>query len=225
MSPNKLISKPIAASAPRSLAECVRTVEIWPKAHDGDGAVRVVRVLKDLAGAGNYWPVVFRRTEWCLRPSFVNTLADEALDTVDPAYGRQHLTRSNAQTVLDDVIAALRNAPGSRKRPSFRVIELLRTIEVGPYDCAGEAPWHFIVNIYKDLDKPKVFFPVVFRREVYRMTRRHAKATTNEQVDIFVRDFEPERFKRTSARAAEAAILQHIRAKFEPAYRRRSRSP
>ena len=224
MSPNKLTPNPIDVNARPSLAECVRTVEIWRKARADQGVMLVVRVLKDLVQTGNYWPVVFRRTEWRLRPSFVNTLADEALDTVDPAYGRRHFTRANAQTVLDDVVAALRNAAGNRQRPSFRIVELLRTIEVGPYDCAGEAPWHFIVNTYKDLDKPRVFLPVVFRREVYRMMRRRAKATTNEQVDILVRDFEPERFRRTSARAAEAAILHHIRTKFEPGYRRRSRS-
>ena len=99
----------------------------------------------------------------------------------------------------------------------------MRTVELGPYECPGEAPWYFIVKIYKDLEKRTTFFPIVFRREFYRMKPRLAKKLSNVQVDIVVHDFNDERFVRASEREALSRIVRHLRGKFEPGVRGRRR--
>jgi hypothetical protein len=198
-------------------AELVRVVECQTTREsrwDSDFAINIYRDWE----RNIFFPVVFRRTLCRVRPSFVNTTAQEEIDLVDPAFGAARFARATVREVLDAVMKKLR---GSGKR--LRLIELVRTVELGPYDCPGEAPWYFIVKIYKELGKRKIFFPIVFRREFYRMRPVAARKLANEQVDIVLHDFDDERFVCASERAALARVVRHVRGKFEPAARRGGR--
>lgn len=208
------------------IVELVRVVEFGASYSSRQHNQAVVNIYRDLAKPKTFFPVVFRRALCRVRPSFVNTFAQEELDLVDPTFKASRFTRASEREVLDGVMKAVRGSIKPRngragERP--RWIELVRTVELGPYDCPGEAPWYFIVKIYKDLKKRSTFFPIVFRREFYRMKSRLAKKLSDEQVDIVVHDFDNARFVCASERAALTRIVRHLRGKFEPGVRERGR--
>jgi len=105
---------------------------------------------------------------------------------------------------------------GARGAKAVPAAELVQTVEIGPFACPGETPWYFSVRIHKDLMRARRFFPVVFRREFYRMKASFAKVATDEQLEIVDSSFEPEQFARTSAAAVRVAIVRYIRDVFEP---------
>lgn len=176
-----------------------------------------VRICCD-APARNFYAVVFRRIYCRVKPAFVKTVADEEIEVVDPSFEAKRFVDVSARRVLDDVVVALH---GARRAKAVRLAELVQTVEIGPFECPGEAPWYFSVRIYKDLARARRFYPVVYRREFYRMTASVAKAAADEQVDVVDSSFEAERFVRTSAAAARLAIVRHIRDSFQPSERRR----
>ena len=209
---------------PRAV-ELVKVVEFGAPCFGQQSSEVVVNIYNDQEGKF-FFPVVFRREVCRVRPSFVNTSAQEEIDLVDPAFKAARLTRASEREVFNSVMKVVRGSFKSRfgrKGERRRWIELVRTVELGPYDCPGEAPWHFIVKIYKDVEKRATFFPVVFRREFYRMKSRLAKKLSNEQVDIVVHDFDDERFVCASERAALTRIVRHLRGKFAPGVRGRGR--
>jgi hypothetical protein len=175
----------------------------------------VVRIYRDVTRRACF-PVVFRRTHCRVRPVFVKTEADEEIEVVDPSFAAERFVHASAGNVINKVVAALRGA-----KTSVRVAELVQTVEIGPFECPGEAPWYFSVRIYKDLGRARRFYPVVFRREFYAMTAAFAKTVVVEQVDVVESSFELDQFVRTSAAAARLAIVRHIRGSFEPGVRRR----
>jgi hypothetical protein len=193
------------------MMDLVKTLAITAGAREGV----VVRIYRD-AARGAFFPVVFRRTYCRVGPAFVKTVADEEIEIVDPSFAAQRFVHASARRVLDEVVAALRGA-----KTSFGLAELVQAVEIGPFECPGEAPWYFSVRIYKDLGRARRFYPVVYRREFYRMTASFAKTAADEQVDVVDSSFEAEAFVRTSATSARVAILRHIRGLFDPGVRPR----
>ena len=195
------------------MMDLVKTLAITAGAQEGV----VVRIYRDAARRA-FFPVVFRRTYCRVVPAFVKTVAYEEIEVVDPSFEAKRFVGLSARRVLDDVVVALH---GARHAKAVRLAELVQTVEIGPFECPGEAPWYFSVRIYKDLARSRRFYPVVYRREFYRMTASVAKAAADEQVDVVDSSFEAERFVRTSAAAARLAIVRHIRDSFQPSERRR----
>lgn len=179
-------------------------------AADGQEGI-VVRIYHDTARR-TFIPVVLRRMHCRVRPAFVNTVADEEIEVVDPSFAVERFAGATVRRVTDEVLAAL----GARDAKAAPVAELVQTIEIGPFDCPGETPWYFSARIHKDLTRARRFFPVVFRREFYRIKTSSAKVATDQQVEIVDSSFEPEQFARTSAATVRVAIVRHIRDVFEP---------
>ena len=96
-----------------------------------------------------------------------------------------------------------------------RRIELVRTVERGPYECPGEAPWFFVVKIYKDLEKKKTFFPIVFRRGLFRITPGFANGPGDRQLDVIEPRFAPEDFTRANEAAALKCVSRKVRDTFD----------
>jgi len=196
------------------MMDLVKTLAVTTSAQEGV----VVRIYRDVTRRA-FFPVVFRRTYCRVRPAFVKTVADEEIEVVDPSFAAGRFVCASARRMLDQVVTVLRDARGAKS--ALRLAELVQTVEVGPFECPGEAPWYFSVRIYKDLARARRFYPVVYRREFYRMTASVARAAADEQVDVVDSSFEAERFVRTSAAAARLAIVRHIRDSFQPSERRR----
>lgn len=189
------------------MMELVKTLTV---AADGQEGI-VLRIYRDTARRA-FVPVVLRRMHCRVRPAFVNTVADEEIEVVDPSFAAEQFVGATARRVTDEVLAAL----GARDAKAAPMAELVQTVEIGPFDCPGETPWYFSVRIHKDLVRARRFFPVVFRREFYRMKVSVAKVARHEQVEIVDSSFEPAQFARASAAASRVAIVRHIRDVFEP---------
>ena len=101
-----------------------------------------------------------------------------------------------------------------------RVLELLRTVELGPYEIANAAPMHFVVKIYKHVEKPRTFLPIVFRRDIYRLKPSFATGVADETVEVTDDNYLSENFVRASAAAALKAIVEKIRTDYEPDFRK-----
>lgn len=177
-----------------------------------------VDIFRDLARPRRFFPVVFQRTYCHVRPALVHTFADERIDVVDQSYRSDDLARSSQNAVLRDVVHRVRASHArsrSHSRLHVRAAVLVQTLGIGPYDCPGESPWYFTVEIYKSATRERAFYPVVFRREVYRMQNARAMRAGFEQLDIVESTYESDRFARSSKRAAASAILTTIRGSFE----------
>jgi hypothetical protein len=145
--------------------------------------------------------------------------------TLSIRHMRAIVTGARASAVLDAVVkdlrASFKSARGDVRRRA-RLIELVRTVAIGPYECPGEAPWFFTIKVYKDLAKRSSFFPIVFRRDIYRMTATGARKPVDAQLDIVDHTYATDRFTRPSARGALDAIVRHIRGSFEKGARKRA---
>ena len=110
---------------------------------------------------------------------------------------------------LTDVERAALPATGGWKRR--RLIELVKTVEIGPVAVAADRKVVFVVNVYKDLERKKRFFPIVSRRDSYRITPAFVNKPAAKQVDVIESRFRPEDFVHASKAAAMASIVREIR--------------
>jgi hypothetical protein len=206
----------LAAVTQAGRAGLRKTVELMTPDSECDA---VVNIYKSFDRPKTFFPVVFRREYFCVRPACLVFIADESIDAVDARFARARFAASSEREVLKRVMRKLTTGKRTYRAPLHapHLIELRRTLELGPYDCADGAPWYFIVNIYKDLKRRNRFFPIVFRRDPYLLKRRFNGKIADVEIDAVDSTYESEVYARPSEAAALNAILAKIRGDFEPA--------
>ncbi len=108
-------------------------------------------------------------------------------------------------------------APASWDRP--RLLEVVRTVDVGPFAVGREPRVVFVVKICKDLERAKRFMPIVYRRASYLITPSFGGKAAQRQIEVVDPAFGPDAFVRGSA----AAALKDVVAAIERAHGRAGR--
>lgn len=201
--------------AMRAGCELVKTIEIGDSGQHGGRSFDVVlRVYRDLA-RGDFFARVSRRK--LLRVlSSMRRVADEEIEIVDRSFARDALRAMTAKRVTQSAMQVLRHvkaAKGRHRRST--AAELVRTVELGPYDVPGETPMLFVVKVYKRLDKQRTFFPIVFRRDSYLLKPSFRAKAKVEEVEVVDFNYDAESFERKSAAASLAASVGAIRKAYE----------
>jgi hypothetical protein len=103
---------------PFRILELKRTVELGHTFGPDNMAVHrfVVRIYKDLNAARTYVPKVFRRNFFRVKPSFVNTVADEVIEVEDESYAPDRFARPTEAQALKAVTDKIRSDYG----PTFQ---------------------------------------------------------------------------------------------------------
>jgi hypothetical protein len=107
---------------------------------------------------------------------------------------------------------------GGRK---FRILELKRTLDLGYHAGRTDiAVSRFVIRIYKDMEAPRRYLPVVFQRGRFRLKPSFVKTMADEDIEIEDRTYNPELFARPTESQAVKAILDRITADFGPTFQR-----
>jgi hypothetical protein len=110
--------------------------------------------------------------------------------------------------------AALPATAGWRRR---RLIELVHTVELAPCVPTRRSDATLVVQIYKDLERARSYFPIVLSRSPFELNRSAGQGRTTRQLDVIDPSFAPEKFVRTSWESVLAAVRADVSRRFESA--------
>jgi hypothetical protein len=190
--------------------ELVRTIEVGDRWILGVRSFdAVVKIFRD-AARGDFFARVYRR-EMLRVNSSMNRIADEEIEIIDrEAQGALRAKEVGRVAQMAMRMIKRAKAPKDRQRKQFAAL-LMHTVELGPYEVAGETPMMFVVKVYKSLDKPKTFFPIVFRRDTYLLKPSFKTKARVEELEVVDSNYESRSFERASASASLKAIVATIR--------------
>jgi hypothetical protein len=160
-----------------------------------------VRVCRHVERPNSFYAVAAIEKMFRFRPSIAGGYATEDIDVFRTATSRC--------TFASEERAAAAAMASVARRQKLRWARLVRWLEFGPYACPGDTPWYFTAGIYKNLKGPASFFPIVRRREPYKL--RATPAGKEMIVDVCdTSSFDPEAHTRRTAKGVEAALTKHF---------------